>query len=250
MIEFSAMTDKGLVRKTNQDYCLASNKPVPLFVLCDGMGGHSAGDIASKSAVQSIKKYVSVHYSFDTDEKKAKELLCGAVEYANKIVYSRAKKIPEYGDMGTTCDICFVDFDMLYVAHVGDSRVYLYRDGCLTQITTDHTLMEELLKKGSITKEEIENHPGKHMITRAVGTEEEIEVDFYATGLQDGDVILMCSDGLTNILSDNAIKKVLLPGGDINAVANQFIRKANEGGGVDNTTVIILKYTKNEEEEK
>lgn len=250
MIKFSAKTDKGVIRKTNQDYFAATNEPVSLFILCDGMGGHSAGDVASRSAAESIKKYVSVHYSLDTDERKARKLLCEAVKYANKIVYSRARKIPAYGDMGTTCDVCFVDFDMLYIAHVGDSRVYLYRDGTLSQITTDHTYMQELLKKGSITESEIETHPARHMITRAVGTEEDIEVDFYKVPLSDGDVILMCSDGLTNILSDNGIKKVLLPEGDLESAAEQFIRKANEGGGDDNTTVVLLKYTKNEEEEK
>lgn len=250
MIEFSAKTDKGLVRKTNQDYHVAGLEPVPLFILCDGMGGHNGGDVASRSAAESIKKYVSVHYSFDTDEEKAKNLLFGAMEYANKLVYRRAVKIPQYRGMGTTCDICFVDFDVLYVAHVGDSRVYLYRDGEITQITIDHTLMQELLRKGEITENEISTHPGRHIITRAVGTEEDVVADFFSLQLQDGDVILMCSDGLTNILSDKGIAKVLLPEGDLDATAKKFIEKANDGGGDDNTTVVLIKYTSDREEEK
>jgi protein phosphatase len=152
--------------------------------------------------------------------------------------------------MGTTCDVCFVDFDMLYVAHVGDSRVYLYRDGEILQITTDHTLMQELLKKGDITEKEVLTHPGRHIITRAVGTEEDVKTDFITLPLKDEDVILMCSDGLTNILSDKGIAKVLLPGGNLEATAKKFVEKANEGGGDDNTTVILFKYTSNREEEK
>lgn len=250
MIEFSAKTDKGLVRKTNQDYHIAGLEPVPLFILCDGMGGHNGGDVASRSAAESIKKYVSVHYSFDTDEEKAKNLLLGAVEYANKLVYARAHKISQYNGMGTTCDVCFVDFDMLYIAHVGDSRVYLYRDGELSQLTCDHTLMQELLKKGNITKDDIETHPGRHIITRAVGVENEVLVDFISLPLKNEDVILMCSDGLTNILSDKGIAKVLLPGGSLEVTAKKFVEKANEGGGDDNTTVVLFKYTGNREEEK
>lgn len=248
MIEFSAITDKGIVRKTNQDYCVAADKPVPFFILCDGMGGHSSGDIASKSAAESIKKYISMHYSFDTDENVAKKLLCGAIEYANKIVYTRACKIPEFLGMGTTCDICFVDFDVLYVSHVGDSRVYLYRDNNLIQLTRDHTLIEELLKNGSITEDEVENHPGRHMITRAVGTEADIKTDFSKLELQDGDMILMCSDGLYNMLPDNETKKVLFTDGAVKDMTKRLLEKAKENGGEDNITVIILRYTKSKEE--
>lgn len=248
MIEFSALTDKGQVRKNNQDY-FSANPDVPtFFVLCDGMGGHEGGDIASSSAANSIEKYIKLNFSLDNDDKKARSLLQEAIVYANKIVYKRAKVMPKYSDMGTTCDICFIDFDTLYTCHVGDSRIYLYRDNNLTQLTTDHTLMEELLKNGSITKSEIENHPGKHMITRAVGTEEGIESDFDKLKLLDGDIILMCSDGLTNMLSDTAIKKVLLPGGELGVMTKRLIEKANENGGLDNITVIVLRYTKNEEE--
>ena len=156
--------------------------------------------------------------------------------------------MPEYRNMGTTCDICYIDFDILYTCHVGDSRIYLYRDNDLTQLTHDHTLMEELLKNGNITQKEIENHPGKHMITRAVGTEEGIESDFDFLKLQDGDMILMCSDGLTNMLSDTAIKKVLLPGGELEGITKRLVEKANENGGLDNITVIVLRYTENKEE--
>ena len=248
MIEASAYSDKGLVRKTNQDYFALSQSPPDFFVLCDGMGGHDGGDIASRSAAESIKKYISINHSLDNDREKAEKLLKEAVSYANKIVYKRAQVMPGYRGMGTTCDICFLDFDMLYTCHVGDSRIYLYRDNNLTQLTKDHTLIEELLKNGNITQKEIENHPGKHMITRAVGTEEYIESDFGAHNLKSGDVILMCSDGLTNMLSDTAIKKILLPGGELPAMAKRLVEKANENGGLDNITVIVLRYTDNKEE--
>ena len=247
MIEFSAATDKGMIRQTNQDFYVAGDNPVPLFILCDGMGGHEGGDIASKAAAESISKYISTHYSFDNDDEKAEKLLTSAVDYANKIVYSRAKKMPRYSDMGTTCEVCFIDFEMLYICHVGDSKVFLYRNNELTQLTKDHTLIEELLKSGSITKKEVQNHPARHVITRAVGTEETINSDFLKLELCDGDMILMCSDGLTDMLTNTAIKKIFLPGGGLQSIADKLVAKANENGGLDNITTIVLRYTKNEE---
>jgi len=247
LIEFSAATDKGMIRQSNQDFYIAGESPVPLFILCDGMGGHEGGDIASKTAAESINKYISTHYSLDTDDEKAESLLRAAVDYANKIVYSRAKKMPQYSDMGTTCEVCFPDFEMLYMCHVGDSKIFLYRENELTQLTKDHTLIEELLKSGSITEKEVANHPARHVITRAVGTEETIESDFLKLEMRDGDILLMCSDGLTDMLTESAIKKVLLPGGDLKVMADKLIEKANENGGLDNITTIVLRYRKNEE---
>ena len=148
--------------------------------------------------------------------------------------------------MGTTTDICLFDFDRVHICHVGDSRVYLYRDNKIEQITTDHTLIEELIKNGTITEEEAKNHPNRHMITRAVGTEETVKYDFYSFDLSDGDEILMCTDGLSNMLTDDGIKRVLLSTDDLNDAVKLLRDKANENGGVDNITAILIKYSEEE----
>lgn len=248
MIEYFALTDKGQVRKVNQDFYAVNKDKPQFFVLCDGMGGHKSGDVASKSAGDSIKKYIQMHHSFDMNKDKAEKLLSEANDYANKLVFARSQRNAELSGMGTTSDICYIDFDRLYIGHVGDGRVYLYRDGELTQLTKDHTLMEELLKNGTITKEEAKTHPNRHMITRAVGTEENIKTDFISEKLSDGDIILMCSDGVYNMLSDAMIKKIFLPDGDVKRICSKLVEKSKENGGLDNITAIVIRYTDNKEE--
>ena len=246
VIEYAAITDKGMIRQTNQDYYYASCEAYPVFIVCDGMGGHAAGDVASRSAVESMAKYIEINRKFDIDAKQAENLIGGACRYANSIVYSRSKSSSDYIGMGTTTDICLFDFDKVHICHVGDSRVYLYRDNVIKQITTDHTLIEELIKNGTITEEEAKNHPNRHMITRAVGTEKTIKYDFYSLCLSDGDVILMCTDGLSNMLTDEGIKRVLLSNDDLNTAVKRLCAKANENGGVDNITAILIKYSEEE----
>lgn len=247
MIEYAAMTSKGIVRDTNQDYYLASTEGKPLFILCDGMGGHASGDVASKSAAQSISRYINMHVPYDIDEKKARSLLSGAVEFANTVVFARSKTGIEFRGMGTTCDVCMADFDIMYICHVGDSRVYLLRDTEIKHLTQDHTLIEELVKNGTITREEAENHPNKHMITRAVGTEKTIKCDFLAEKMQDGDMFLMCSDGLTNMMTDVQIKDAMLVGGDLKTTVKMLVDRANANGGLDNITAILIKYSEDKE---
>lgn len=234
-----------MVRDANQDYCFASEK-YPLFIVCDGMGGHAAGDVASRSAVESISRYIDLNRKFDLDDKNAESLMGGACKYANSIVYSRSQTSSEYNGMGTTMDICLFDFEKLYVCHVGDSRVYLYRDNTLNQISCDHTLINELLKNGTITEEEAKTHPNRHMITRALGTEDSIKYDFYSLDMADGDMILMCTDGLSNMLTEDEIKRVLLSADDLRKAVTRLRDKANENGGADNITAILIKYSEEE----
>jgi len=247
LIEHFAKTDKGIIRKVNQDFYVVHPENPSFFVLCDGMGGHNSGDIASRCTAESINKYIEMHYSLDGNEKNIKKILSEAIDYANKLVFTRAGKNADFSGMGTTCDVCYIDFDKLYIGHVGDSRVYLYRNAELIQLTCDHTLMEELMKNGTITKAEAEVHPNRHMITRAVGTEANTESDFISESLRDGDVILMCSDGIYNMLSDSGIKKILLPDGELSVAGQKLIDKANENGGLDNITVILIRYTNKED---
>lgn len=246
LLDVAAVTNKGLQRETNQDFYYTSNTVPYTFVVCDGMGGHASGDVASSRAAQSIGRYIEMHAPMDMDSEDAGRLLGGAVKYANSIVFELAK-CKEHKGMGTTVDVCLVDFDMLYTAHVGDGRVYIFRDGQMKLITTDHTLINELIKNGTITAAEAKNHPSRHVITRAVGTESDIKWDFSAEKLQNGDIILMCTDGLYNMLSEREIKNILISSRDLNYVADTLVRQANEKGGSDNITAILIGY---EEDEK
>lgn len=246
MISYAAKTDKGILRKMNQDYYHASAEMPPLFIVCDGMGGHASGDVASRSAVDCISRYIDMHKTYDFDSEKAHTLLSGALKYANSTVYTRATVSERYKGMGTTADICLFDFDFLYICHVGDSRVYLFRDGKLKKLTTDHTLIEELLSNGTISEQEAENHPNRHMITRAVGTDETVTGDFLDISLSGDDIILMCSDGLSNMVSDAQIIRCLSYD-NLQKSCDELIKKANDNGGRDNITAVVIKYETDEE---
>lgn len=247
MITFAAKTDIGKERKMNQDFYLASVELPPLFILCDGMGGHLSGDIASRTAAESAETFIRMQGTLDLNESKSKRILKNAVNYANKIVYGRAQTGEAFSGMGTTMDICLVDFDMLYIAHVGDSRVYLCRDGQMSRLTKDHSLVEEMVESGLISEAEAENHPKKNIITRAVGTNYTIENDFVAQPLLKDDIVLMCSDGLSNMLTETEIKNILIAEQNLETAVSKLINHANENGGRDNITAIAFK--KNEKEE-
>ena len=247
MIVYAAKTDIGKTRDTNQDYFIVSGEKPQLFVLCDGMGGHNSGDVASRAAAESIENYVRLQSALDYDAQKAKRVLKGALSYANKIVYTRAAQSPQLSGMGTTADVCMVDFDTVYIAHVGDSRVYLLRDKTLRQLTRDHSLVEEMVASGLITEAEAKAHPKKNVITRAVGTNRLVEVDFITTDFVPGDMLLMCSDGLSNMLSTEEMQNILLEKEEEQTIVEHLISKANEKGGKDNITAILMqKYAKEE----
>ncbi|MBR5219162.1 MAG: Stp1/IreP family PP2C-type Ser/Thr phosphatase [Clostridia bacterium] len=241
MLDFYGATDKGVKRIENQDSFYVAKKAPYVFIVCDGMGGHAAGNVASSSAAESVYKYVSMHSSFDMTDQKAELLLGGAMEYANNIVHSRSLLSSKYAGMGTTADVCFLNVDTLYISHVGDSRVYLMREGELIRLTEDHTLVNKLLREGEITEKQAEKHPDRHMLTQALGTEEKIEYDFIKQQICEGDIILMCTDGLTNMVSEDTIKVLLISGSAEQAV-NQLIEKANKNGGADNVTAVVIKF--------
>ncbi len=248
MIAFAAKTDIGKERQMNQDFCLASAEVRPrLFILCDGMGGHKSGDVASRTAAESIETYLRMQSTMDLDSAKAERILKNAVSYANNVVYTRAKESEALHGMGTTADVCLLDFDVLYIAHVGDSRVYLLREGTLTKLTRDHSLVEELLRDGAITEEEAEKHPNKNVITRAVGTNSTVRADFIEMTLQKDDILLMCSDGLSNMLTDSDIKNMLISSNRMEEVVDNLIARANQNGGKDNITAIVIKKLLKEE---
>ena len=239
VISFAA-TDKGKKRAANQDGFYTSDTPYPLFVLCDGMGGHASGDIASQSCIESVKSYIEASNSVNLTDETIEMALSNALKHANEIVYSRSLQSEELKGMGTTADVAVVIFDTLYVSHVGDSRVYLLHGGELKCITKDHSLVQKMVDQGLLTADQARVHPNRNVITRALGTEEEIESDFLKVKLSSGDIILMCSDGLHSMLSDMEIKRLLISDATPQGVVQNLIDKANENGGDDNITAIVV----------
>lgn len=225
---FSYMTDKGMRREKNEDSVYADGR---LFVVADGMGGHNAGEVASRMAVSVvIERLKSVNENY-------REEISGAVSAANEKILSSATG--KYMGMGTTVDICIVDKNEVHIGHVGDSRVYLIHNGAMTKLTVDHSYVEMLVRKGEITREEAANYPMKNMITRAVGVGDDVLTDYCVKSIDSGDVLLMCTDGLTNALSEDDILSVILSENEPEKMTAELTKKANENGGPDNITVVI-----------
>lgn len=236
-----AKSDIGKARDMNQDcyYVSDLNDDIKLFILADGMGGYKGGEIASSLAIESTKKYMLNNFkNTPKDKESISKLIENAIEYANMIVYEKSKQDPELNDMGTTLDVCLIYNNKVFIGHIGDSRVYRIRKNIIRKITTDHSYVEKLVKEGTITKEEAYNHPKKNMLMKAIGCSMLAGPDVMYKGFLKDDILLMCSDGLTNMLKDYEIYKILLenPENPVDAL----IDKANELGGLDNITAIIV----------
>jgi len=233
-----SMTDIGQRRSMNQDYFFTSEMPVGnlpnLFIVADGMGGHNAGDYASRHAVETI---VSVIEKSELTEPV--KLLDMAIKQANEEVFRKASEDDSMKGMGTTIVACTLMDKKLYVANVGDSRLYVINQK-IYQLTRDHSLVEELIRMGELDKNDARIHEHKNVITRAVGAESTVEVDFYETELEENDEILLCSDGLTNMVKDEDIRKLVKSQRDIAEVTEKLIFTANENGGRDNITVVVI----------
>ena len=243
-MRFGVESDKGKIRELNEDYfnILSGNEKVPLtFIIADGMGGHNSGEVASKMAVDYVSKYILKHPDHISNEEDIEENIIEIMNKANEAVYFGSTQNKEYSGMGTTLIICVVLNKKMYIGHVGDSRVYLIRDGAIKRITTDHSYIEELIKNGSLTREQAKNHPKKHIITRALGCENFIEVDTYSCEIKENDIYVLCTDGLTNMVSEQQIMEVACRNEDPKEACKEMIRLANEYGGEDNTTVIVLR---------
>lgn len=236
-----AKTDVGKVREMNQDYYYISNESdeLKIFILADGMGGYKGGEIASELATISAKSYIESNFNqIEHTKEEIMKLVKSAAEYANMIVYEKSRENKELEGMGTTLEIVVVYENRAYIGHVGDSRIYRIRDKFMRRLTNDHSYVQKLVKDGKITKEEAEQHPKKNMLMKALGCTAFLEPDVAVKGFQKNDILVMCSDGLTNMVSDEEIYKVVKD--DIYVSARDLIDKANENGGVDNITVIIL----------
>ncbi|MDR2007195.1 MAG: Stp1/IreP family PP2C-type Ser/Thr phosphatase [Acidaminococcales bacterium] len=228
-------TDRGLVRENNEDSILAEPD---LCIVADGMGGHLAGEIASRDAIACVKEFIG-----DNKGRDRLFVLAEAVKYANKYIFNKAQSGVQYKGMGTTVTVASVTEDKLFYAHVGDSRLYLFRNAKLERITSDHSFIAQLLESGQITPEEAAVHPNKNVITKAVGAAPDIDPDTGCVALLAKDVFLICSDGLTNMLPDGAIAEII--GGGLEnpeEMAGRLIEAANAAGGIDNISVICMQY--------
>ena len=233
-----SLTDIGRVRESNQDYVYTSESPVGnlpnLFIVADGMGGHNAGDFASKYTVEQIVAYIQ-----KAPMTSPVDLIRGAVTKANASLMAMAKSDMSLSGMGTTVVIATIAGDNMYVANVGDSRLYLLRDE-LRQITRDHSLVQEMVRMGEMDASEAKFHPDKNIITRAVGAFEELQIDFFEEHVQRGDAILMCTDGLSNMVDDTDIRQIIQTGRDVVEKVQHLVEAANRSGGKDNITVAVI----------
>jgi protein phosphatase len=224
-------TDTGRARAENEDNAYA--RP-PLYVVADGMGGAQAGEVASALAVEEFRGGLVAQ---GTPEQRLTE----RVQAANRRIYETAHRKLEHEGMGTTLTAVYLDDSNLAVAHVGDSRAYIFRDGELIRLTHDHSLVEELIRRGKLTPEQAAAHPQRSIITRALGIEPEVEVDTWTYPMRAGDVVLLCSDGLTSMVQESRIAAILAEQPDLDAAGERLIADANEAGGRDNITVVLFR---------
>ncbi|MBR2716023.1 MAG: Stp1/IreP family PP2C-type Ser/Thr phosphatase [Ruminococcus sp.] len=234
-------SDIGLVRKENQDSCSFSviSSGCVWAVVCDGMGGANGGKIASSVAVEFITEFLNKNYSDNMDEEELSTLLVDAVDGANTAVYQKALSDVELTGMGTTCDLVFIRNSIIHVVHVGDSRTYSIRGGKILQITEDHSVVQEMVKRGELTQEQAQNHPNKNFITRALGINSTLHLDYIEADFEYGDVILICSDGLSNCVSQADIVKTVHENRGI-LLIDTLVELAKIGGGSDNITVTVI----------
>ena len=239
-MQIHALTDIGLKRAVNQDFIFQSIQPVGvfpnLFILADGMGGHRSGDFASKYLTETMVGYISRNKSDDIIK-----VLKSAIGMSNTLVYEKSHSDPALSGMGSTMVAAVIRNGMLTVANVGDSRLYIIRDG-ITQVTKDHSYVEEQVELGNISRYSEEYNKNKNIITRAVGIEDTVKADFFEVDLVKNDYILICSDGLTNMVDDDSIFAIISGHGSLQYKANTLIAAANENGGNDNIAVILIKY--------
>ena len=242
MIKAYARTDKGNVRENNEDYFYISNSldEVQLYLLADGMGGYNGGEIASKLAVQTAKNYIENNFKdIEKDKDSIIQLLGSSMEYANMVVYEKSKETPELQGMGTTLEICLIYNNKAYIGHVGDSRIYRVRKQFIRKLTQDHSYVQKLVKEGTITKEQAEHHPQKNMLMKALGCNAFVEPDVMVKGFLKDDIIIMCSDGLSNLVDQETIYEMASK--NIEQGTKDLVQLAKDRGGYDSITVVIIK---------
>lgn len=222
-----AKSDIGKARDMNEDFYYISNdsEPLKLYILADGMGGYSGGEIASRLATVSVKSYIESNFNMiEHSKEEILKLIKNAIEYANMIVYEKAKENEELTNMGTTLEVCLIYNNKMFIGHIGDSRIYRIRKNIIRKLTQDHSYVQELVNDGTITKEEAINHPKKNMLIKALGCTPYVEPDVTVKGFLKDDIVVICSDGLTNMISEEEIYNIILQ--NISNSSNALIRKS------------------------
>lgn len=238
-----AKTDIGKVRESNQDSYAAGELPggVAWAVVCDGMGGAAGGNVASSTAVKIISEQITSSFRNSMSAKSIKNMMVSAVNAANISVFDISCSNSELNGMGTTVVCALVMDSTAYIAHAGDSRAYMISNGVLSQLTRDHSVVQELVEDGKITALQAKSHPNKNIITRAIGVDRDIRVDFCSEDMKDGDVLLLCTDGLTNFVEHEEICE-LTKDDKYYEFADRLVNTANKNGGGDNVTVVAVTY--------
>ncbi len=243
-MEVSGISHVGMIRDNNEDTIYFTEDKIGqlnnLFIVADGMGGHSSGEVASSEFVNNYCKYLVGN---DIINEDLKALLSDALAFSNKNILELSIENPVYMGMGTTATVLTISNNYGFVAHVGDSRLYVLRNNELYQQTVDHTYVNELFLSGDITEEELRTHPNRNLITRAVGIGEEVKIDTFKFNIEEVSYILLCSDGLNSMLDDTKIKEIILNNIDkeVDYINNKLIESANDEGGNDNISVILIK---------
>lgn len=241
MLSVGFKTDKGMCRSHNEDsvFVLPDQQ---LYIVADGVGGHNAGDTASRMAVESIAAYVTKNpLTLAENPCELKNFFMSCISFANENIFKRAAAPGESHGMATTCVMCYIRDDQAYVVNVGDSRAYLVRDGKIGQITEDHSCVQELINSGVITEEEAMERPDRNMITRALGGEPKVQPDFFSFKLYAGDTILLCSDGLYGEVSAPRLAELCTKYKTMHRLTRQLVDEANSNGGKDNISVICIR---------
>lgn len=242
MIKAYAKSDVGKIREKNEDYYSISESldEVQLYILADGMGGASGGEIASKLAVEKAKKYILNNFKeIEKDKESIIQLVASSMEYANMCVYEQAQENKELEGMGTTLEIVLIYNNRAFIGHIGDSRIYRIRKAIIRKLTQDHSYVQKLVKDGTITQEQAAHHPQKNMLMKALGCNAFVEPDVMVKGFLKEDILIINSDGLTNLVSQEEIFKWAKK--DIEQAPKELVKIANENGGYDNITVIVIK---------
>lgn len=234
-------TDIGQNRATNQDeFRICSIAEDLCFgMVCDGMGGENGGNVASGIASEVISRHLKEHLKPGLRDEDYKNIIVSAVSEGNVAVYDKSLEDECYLGMGTTVVLAVVSGDKAFIAHVGDSRVYLIRDGKIHQLTRDHSLVQSLLEQGKIKPEEVNNHPQKNMITRAIGISCFVDIDYIEVSHVENGALLLCSDGLTNTCDDDTIREIVLTS-EPKEICDRLVERANQNGGPDNITAVVI----------
>ena len=238
-MDIACISDTGLLREKNEDHYLIMDD-YGLFVVCDGMGGHKGGEIASKLAVDCIKEYM-LNLAADSLSDNHISVLNTAIFKANRLIWSQGQENPEWHEMGTTITAAMLEKEQLSIANVGDSSLYIFRNGKLKKITRDHTLAEKMVTDGLMKHAEKKSSAYNHILTRALGVQEDVLIDNFEYQLYTDDLVLLCSDGLSDMLEDNEIETVLNQEESVQKKVHTLVEAALKKGGYDNITIILLR---------